>query len=169
VPDIRSFTDVFLDQWRKEQEGKPLSLNSTLSAALNKCPGLWMNGICRQLGLSTKGGQKTKVQAIVAHLTDSTKLAAVVAGLPEETREALGVVLEQGGWVKIGTLTRRFGPCDGDGWFWGENPPTSTLGQARVRGLLFIGKAGIGGRNHTVAVVPKELREGLAELLRSET
>ena len=169
IPDFRSVTDMVFDQWCKDQEEKPLSLNSTLSAALNKCPGPWLNGICQQLGLPPKGAKKKKVQAIVAHLKDPDHLAAAVAGLPEETHEALKMILEQGGWIKIGTLTRRFGTCDADGWFWAKQPPPSTLGQARVHGLLFIGKAGIGGRNYSVAVVPKDLRTELAENLGCAT
>jgi len=103
---------------------------------------------------------------VVGHLTDPQKLRAVLESLPPESREALDYVLAKGGWVKIGPLTRRFGAQDDVGWFWSETePPTSTLGRLRVRGLLFVGKAGIGGRNYTVAVIPKELREPLAELL----
>jgi len=36
----------------------------------------------------------------------------------------------------------------------------------RVHGLLFVGKTGIGGRIYKVAVVPKDIREGLAGMLR---
>jgi len=36
----------------------------------------------------------------------------------------------------------------------------------RVHGLLFVGKAGIDGRNYKVAVVPKEIRKQLIEILK---
>lgn len=166
TPDI--MMDYLTSGWRKEQESKPININTKLSAALNKCPAHWVNGICINLGLDPKSLRKrrAKVQAVVGHLTDPQKLRAVLESLPPESREALDYVLAKGGWVKIGPLTRRFGAQDDVGWFWSETePPTSTLGRLRVRGLLFVGKAGIGGRNYTVAVIPKELREPLAELL----
>jgi hypothetical protein len=160
--------DYLTSGWREEQESKPININTKLSAALNKCPAHWVNGICINLGLDPKSlrKRKAKVQGIVGHLTDFQKLRAVVESLPAESREALDYVLGKGGWVKIGPLTRRFGAQDDVGWFWNESePPTSMLGRLRVRGLLFVGKAGIGGRNYTVAVIPKELREPLAALL----
>lgn len=33
-------------------------------------------------------------------------------------------------------------------------------------GLLFVGKSGIGGKNYKVAVVPKDIREELEEMLK---
>lgn len=167
IPSPGMMMDYISSQWRKEQEEKPLTLNSTLSAALNKCPSHWIDGICIQLGLDPKAlrKKKVKVQAIVAHLSDPEKLRAAVESLPEQSREALAYVLKQGGWVKIGPLTRQFGNMDDVGWFWADRePPTSSLGQLRVHGLLFVGKAGIKGRNYTVAVVPKELRKPLGFL-----
>ena len=166
TPDL--LMDRITSDWRKEQENKPINLNSKLSAALNKCPSPWINGICKQLGLDPKAlrAKKKKGDAIQDHLTDLSKLRQVLKPLPAASRQALSYVLEQGGWVKLGQLTRRFGTMDDVGWFWGENePPVSPLGQLRVRGLLFVGKVGLEGRNYGVAVIPKELREPLAELL----
>ena len=164
--------DMMMDRitrgWREEQENKPITLNSRLSAALNKCPSPWINGICRQLGLNPKAlrTKRKKVAAIQAHLTDVSKLRQVVKSLPAASLQALNYVLEHGGWVKIGQLTRHFGKMDDVGWFWDEEePPVSPLGQLRVRGLLFVGKAGLKGRSYRVAVIPKELREPLGILL----
>jgi len=165
IPSPDMVMDYLTRQWREEQEQKPLNLNSQLSAALNKCPAPWINGICKRLGLSTRGKQKDKVRQIVAQLTDAAQLERIVRALPRDSQEALAFVVAEGGWVKIGQLTRQFGASGEDGWFWEERPPTSLLGQLRGRGLLFIGKAGIDGRNYTVAVVPKELREPLAVIL----
>jgi hypothetical protein len=36
----------------------------------------------------------------------------------------------------------------------------------RVHGLLFIGKTGIGGRMYKVAVVPKDIRKRLEDMLK---
>jgi hypothetical protein len=142
---------------REEQESKSLTLNSSLSAALNKCPAHWINGICLNLGLVSNAlrKQKDKVQAIVAHLTDSARLHEVVDELPTTSRGALSYVLEKGGWVRIGPLHRRFGAEDDVGWFWADDaPPTSPLGRLRVHGLIFVGRAGIKGRNYTQPADP---------------
>lgn len=157
--------------WRQDQENKPITLNTKLSAALNKCPSQWINGICQQLGLDSKAlrVKKKKVAAIQAHLTDLARLRQVLRALPAASQQALSYVLEQGGWVKLGPLTRKFGDMDDVGWFWDEEePPVSPLGQLRVRGLLFVGKAGIKGRICSVAVIPKELRELLSPLLTED-
>ncbi|HEY65868.1 MAG TPA: hypothetical protein G4O02_15000 [Caldilineae bacterium] len=155
------------DRWRKEQEERPIYIHSKLSAALNKSPAQWVNAACQTLGLDTRAlrNRKAKTQALVAHLTDPEKLKAVVHGLSPEAREALRMVIEAGGWMRVGPLYRRFGDCEGDGWFWEEEPPESVLGELRTRALLFIGKAPVGSRSYHVAVVPKELRPLLAEIL----
>jgi tetratricopeptide (TPR) repeat protein len=157
--------------WRQDQENKPITLNTKLSAALNKCPSQWINGICQQLGLDPKAlrVKKKKVAVIQARLTDLARLRQVLRALPAASQQALGYVLEQGGWVKLGPLTHKFGDMDDVGWFWDEEePPVSPLGQLRVRGLLFVGKAGIKGRTYSVAVIPKELRELLSPLLTKD-
>lgn len=155
------------EQWRKEQEEKPININSRLSAALNKLPAHWINAACQAVGLDAKAlrQRKAKTQALVAHLTDPAKLRGVVSRLSPQAREALRVLLDAGGWMKVGPLYRRFGDCEGDGWFWTDNPPTSTLGQLRLHALLFMGKAPVGSRSYRVAVVPKELRPLLADIL----
>lgn len=156
------------DRWREEQESKPINLNTTLSAALNKSPAPWVDGICFAVGLSPKGQRKQKVARIVKRLLDPEGLRAVVSLLPAASRQALRHVLQAGGWAKYSTLTREFGDEGGDSWWWGDEMPTSVLGQARVRGLLFVGKVGIGGRNYKVAVIPQDVREPLSALLADE-
>ncbi len=170
---LLSFTpDMLMAQFtrsmRQEQENKPITLNTKLTAALNKCPSPWINGICQQLGLDPRAlrVKKKKVAAIKAYLTDPSSLRQVVKTLPAVSQQALAYVLEQGGWVKLGPLTHQFGEMEDVGWFWDEEePPLSPLGRLRVRGLLFVGEAGIKGRSYRVAVVPQELREPLATLL----
>jgi len=55
---------------------------------------------------------------------------------------------------------------ENDNYFWETEPPTSTVGIFRVHGLLFVGKTVIGGRIYKVAVVPKDIRTGIVELLK---
>jgi len=157
--------DYIQSEWAEEAEAKLTNINTRLTAALNKCPAHWVNGIAQQLGLSTKGKRKDKVAAIKSVLSDPQELRAVVEALPDASREALRYVLEKGGWVKYGQIKRRWGGEDEDSFFWADRPPTSTIGQLRVSGLLFVGKTNIGGRNYKVAIVPKDLRQPLMEIL----
>ncbi|MBC7083460.1 MAG: tetratricopeptide repeat protein [Firmicutes bacterium] len=76
-------------------------------------------------------------------------------------------ILDRGGWAKLSALTRRFGSMEGDGFWWEEIPPRSTLGRLRRKALVFVGRAVVEGRRYKVAVIPVELREDLAELLGS--
>jgi len=107
TPDI--MMDYLTSGWRKEQESKPININTKLSAALNKCPAHWVNGICINLGLDPKSlrKRKAKVQAVVGHLTDPQKLRAVLESLPPESREALDYVLGKGG-VKLSRRRQRW-------------------------------------------------------------
>jgi hypothetical protein len=153
-------------RWREDQENKPMTLNTALPAALNKCPVQWIDGICLNIGLDPKEQRKKKdrVQAVSSHPSDRDELRAVVGSLSEQGQHDLPV--GQGGWLKVGSLTRKFGTMDDVGWYWDEEQfPASPLGQLRVRGLLFLGKAGSKGRHYAVAVVPSELRECLKAIL----
>ena len=55
VWDVNALVMYIEERWRKEQESKPINLKTKHSAALNKCPAPWINGICQQLGLPTRG------------------------------------------------------------------------------------------------------------------
>ncbi len=167
--DPNQMMEYVMEKWHQEQDAKPITLFTKLSAALNKCPAPWIDAVCLNLGLPTKGKRKDKVKAIVAHLTQEDNLRQAVLNLPVASRQALKLVVDAGGWVKYGQLSREFGDEEGDGWFWNEEPPVSAIGQARAHGLLFVGRAPIKSRNYKVAVVPKELREPLAALLADES
>lgn len=78
----------------------------------------------------------------------------------------LSLLLEKdGGPVPTGSLTRRFGSEDDDGWFWNETPPTSVMGRLRLYGLAFIGRTAVDGRLVRSMVIPKELRPLLLRML----
>jgi hypothetical protein len=79
--------------------------------------------------------------------------------------EALKLVMDEGGWVKYNKLSSEYGEGN-DSYFWETEPPTSIVGVLRVHGLLFIGKTGIGGRMYKVAVVPKDIRKRLEDMLK---
>jgi hypothetical protein len=163
MPEVDEMMDYVAKERQKAQVSKTISLNSTLPTALNKCPGVWIDAMCTQFGLFEKGKKPEKIQRIVEYLTDAKRLASVVGALPEDSKNALGFVTKQNGWVEIEQL-EACGSILADGWFWADEPPQTPLGRLRVRALLFVGRAIIDGEDYTVAVIPKELREPLKDI-----
>jgi hypothetical protein len=164
IPSPSRMMNYITDSWRKELESKPINLNTTISAGLNKYPIYWINGIAKALEVSTKERKKEKIEKIISRLT--AELDEVIEKLPPESREALKLVIKAGGWVRYNQLSKKFGGEEDDGYFWESEPPASIIGILRLRALLFLGKAGISGRMYKVAVVPKDIREELAEIFK---
>ncbi|MBU3968075.1 MAG: hypothetical protein KKG76_12025 [Euryarchaeota archaeon] len=154
--------DMMTSSMSKDEDSKPITLNITISAGLNKFRNSRINAVSKALGISTKDVKKDKIDQIISRLT--TELDKVIEKLPPKSREALKLVMDEGGWVKYNKLSKEYGE-ENDSYFWETEPPTSTVGVLRVHGLLFVGKAGIGGRMYKVAVVPKDIRKGLEEML----
>ncbi len=164
IPPPSRMMNYITDSWRKEQESKPINLNTTISAGLNKFPMYWINGVAKALGISTKERKKEKMEKIISKL--STQLEEVIGKFTPEAHEALKLVIEAGGWVRYNQLSKKFGGEEEDSYWWETEPPKSAIGVLRLHALLFVGKAGIGGRMYKVAVVPKDVREELEEILK---
>jgi hypothetical protein len=162
---VDELIELTLQDRRKRVEEKPIQVDTKLQAALNKQPAVWVEAIYGALELRGARRARERVKEIAAKLPEAGFLREVLARLPQEAHEALRLVLERGGWIKYGQLTRRFGSDAGDGWFWNERPPTSILGRLRLYGLLFVGRAALGGRRWKVGVIPVELRDPLREIL----
>jgi hypothetical protein len=155
--------NIMTSSMSQDEDNKPITLNITISAGLNKFKNTRINGVSKALGIPTKNTKKEKMEQIISRLT--TELDKVITKLPPKSREALKLVMDEGGWVKYNKLSSEYGE-ENNSYFWETEPPTSTVGVLRVNGLLFVGKAGIGGRMYRVAVVPKDIREGLEGLLK---
>jgi hypothetical protein len=156
------------DEWREREEGKSIKLDLTLAAALSKTPAKWLDAACIAHRISKKGQRKTKVTALTHKMTDTPTLVELVRNTPAHARAALRKVIEGGGWMKLNALIKDFGDMEGDGWFWDEIPPTSSLGELRQRALLFVGRAVLGKtgkKAYKVAVVPRDLRAALLQIL----
>lgn len=172
-------TDEFVrylsEQWRVDEENKSIDVDLSLSTALASLPAIWAEAACRAHRLHLRGRARHDRRAIVSalqtHLTDAAMLARCVRELPPHARAALRRIIDGGGWVRLHELTRDFGGMEGDGWFWDEAPPHSSLGELRRRALLFVGKTGMtklgkaGKRAFKVAVVPADLRSTIRAAL----
>jgi hypothetical protein len=154
------------EERREEYDRRAIRVDSPLADLLKKLPAPWLGAIARNLGVKKQGKKRDWIPRIVSRLKDPERLREIVRGLPVDARLALAGVLERGGWGPLSDLEREFGAMAGDGWFWEDEPPRSILGQLRAHGLLFIGQAQVGRRRRQVAVIPKDLREPLAQWLR---
>lgn len=139
-----------------------------LQTGLNRYPSEWLDALCRALPLKNAGVKKEKIKAAAEHLLQHQSLSQVITNLSPLEQAALRDTLEAGGWVKYGTLSRRYGDEKPDSYFWTNRPPVSTIGRLRLHGLLFVGYMVIGGRRWKVAVVPVELRDPLREILHPD-
>jgi len=155
--------DMMTSSMSKDEDSKPITLNITISAGLNKFKNTQINAVSKALDISTKDVKKDKIEQIISKLT--SELDEVLKKLPQESRQALKLVMDEGGWVKYNKLSKEYGE-ENNSYFWELEPPTSTVGVLRLHGLLFVGKAGIDGRNYKVAVVPKDIRKRLEELFK---
>lgn len=159
VPDVQVLGDV----WREEIEDRPIPLDLTLARALRSVPVQWLNCTAAELGVEPVRRRGERERRVEATLRSPERLQALVEGIEPQARQALQFLLDAGGWAKVQVLTRRFGPMDGDGFWWDDRPPVSVLGRLRARGLVYVGRARLpDGRRHRVAVVPVELRDLLA-------
>ncbi len=177
------------DRWRLVQDNKPISVDISLAMALTKSPAQWLDAVCIALNLELRSParrtRRARIEAVIANLSHIDDLARCVLDLPPHARAALRRVLENGGSLRLSTLERDFGDMTGDGWFWSEQPPTSSLGELRRRALLFIGRnaslrkstratalppavTAAPKRPAKIAVIPLELRESLKRILSDD-
>ncbi len=152
-------------QWRRDQDRRPLSLRTSLRAALRAQPAHWLEAILERVGLPPRRRKPERVQDLLGLFESPGGLASLVTALPGTARSALRFILGEVGGVGRSALTRRYGSDADDGWFWLDDSPTSVLGQLRLHSLVFVGSATDKGRKVVVAVVPPTLRAPLSELL----
>jgi len=157
-----------MQSWKVEQDQRPLAPQLRLATLLKGIPAIWLEAVCVALGIEPKDyrNRTGRERAVARVVSDPGRLRRIVRDLlsaPE--RELLAVLLEKGGQVASGAVTRRFGSDDEDGWFWNEEPPTSILGRVRLHGLAFVGRLAASGRMVRTVAIPREVREPLAAAL----
>lgn len=164
LPDPEEFMAVIEEGYIRDAEEITIYPDSRVTSLLNKYPAEWVNGICLALGLSSKGKKREKVKKI-AGLLLSPELVNIVKKLPGDCREALELVLDRGGRVRYGELSRKY--SSDIGYWWSDDKPSSVLGLLRVNGLLYVGRMYLKSRRYKVAFIPRELREDLRKALEA--
>lgn len=157
-------TGVLMEQFNsgkiKDAEEIVLSTNSKLTAILNKYPSQWVDGICEELSLDSKGKKNEKVKMIDSKI--KSDLSSIVNAIPKKSKQSLKLVLDNDGYVKYGNLKDY---DDEITFWWKDEPPTSTIGILRLNALLTVGKMPMSGRMYKVALIPADIRDELENLL----
>lgn len=164
ILDSSIMMNMYEEKMIADAEKLLLSNSSKLSAILNKYPSQWVDGICSELSLSTKGKKNIKAQMIPEKIKKDLDL--IIAKLSPKAKDVLRIVLKNEGYIPYAKLK----DFDDDmSFWWVEHAPTSTIGSLRAKGLLVVGKRANNGRMHKIAFIPEELREEIAKRLRENT
>ncbi|HHW43038.1 MAG TPA: tetratricopeptide repeat protein [Desulfotomaculum sp.] len=155
------------ERQRTEVEKKPLPVDAPLSRGLKNMPAHWLECACLSHHLEPARVRQQREAQLREFLTSRSNLEQVVEALGEEERELLRYLLQRGGWSRMNAVTRKFGSLQGDGYFWQEREPVSTLGTLWSRALVFVGRARVGGNQCKIVVVPLELRQILMDILEA--
>ncbi len=159
--------DIFMRHWERsyieEIEEKVINSENSITSLLKNYPFQWIDGICGVLKVKEKL-KKDKIKAIAVSVQE--KLPSIINELGNSSKQALWLVLQEGGMVRYHKL-RDF--SDEIGFWWNEKGmPTSAIGALRVRALLFVGRSYFGDKKYKAALIPAEIRAALGELLNQE-
>lgn len=166
--DVEALLRHHLERMKAEQERVPLPARGRLSTLLRQLPVVWLDAIWEALDLGSEppAHRKERERRIARHLSEPGTPRRIVEGkLSTDDRRLLGYLLEMGGQASGGSVTRRFGSDRGDGWFWNEEAPGSSLGRLRLHGLAFVGTDASSGRRRRTVLVPPALRGSLGAAL----
>lgn len=152
ILDTDVLMNAFEDRSIEQAESIVLAPYAKLTAILNKYPFQWVDGICDELGIDVKEKKDVKVKLIANMLQSNIK--EIIAAIPQKSKEALNLILNNGGFLQYGKLKAY---DDEISFWWNENPPKSTIGILRLKGILAVGKMPIAGRMYKVAVIPKDI------------
>ena len=99
------------------------------------------------------------------HVEPGKGAQKAVLELDQSERDLLIYLLQRKGWARLNAVTRKFGTMQGDGYYWLEEDPRSTLGRLWSRALVMVGRARLPSGYARVAAIPEDLRQKLALIL----
>lgn len=144
---------------RKRYLRVPVSSKMPLEKALGNLTKENLMGMARELGVPYGNLKKGElIERLAGYLKESA--AEVYKDLTPKEREALRWIVGRGGSVSYRGLTGKYGSTKGDSIDWYYAAPESVVERLCFVGLLFAGRDEQG---KTIAVIPKEVLEQLAE------
>jgi tetratricopeptide (TPR) repeat protein len=162
---INRLTFNYKEESRMAVEHKRLSPDSALLRGLKNMPSIWLDAICSFFELEPARYRKDREKQIAKFLSTPGGVYLAVQKLSDEEQELLRYVLDSGGWVRIGNVTRKFGSMEGDAYFWPEEEPETTLARLWRTALVMVGTTTIGKQNVRIVTVPADIRESVRDIL----
>lgn len=165
---LRSMQMAVGKKWKELEDKKGISKDAHLKIELSKLPAHWRQAICQNLGYAKKMDRDEQILHIAYILRNKKFLEKILVELSRSSLFILKYLLSQAGWATFQQLSRQANTDENeDSWWWDEDPPSSPLGQLRSRALVFVGKAPVRNKMYKIAVIPRELRNILDQVLPS--
>ncbi len=164
----RAFSHFHSSQY-EDANSISLNISSTLHSCLNKLPTEWVNAIAMFWKRPAIRLKRERIKDITSFLLDEKSFPNIAENISKSEKQVLQVILDNDSFVQYGRLERKFGNENDDSYWWTNNPPKSTIGKLRYKGLLFVGKAPIKSRNYKIAFIPKDLLPVIKVCLRIDS
>lgn len=154
----------YVHKYRQRLLQQPISADEGLVSCLSRISRESLVGALHFWDLPTAGRKADLISKLARVMLDPEFLRiAIQDQLIGEDRQALAWMLKEGGispWVKF---TEQFGDDFDESPYWQWHEPESVPGVLRMVGLLAVGTLD----GEQVALIPKELRDALGQILKS--
>jgi len=120
-----------------------------------------VNGMCKRYGI-TERRKKEKIASLEDRI--EKQIPDIVTGSSVEMREVLKILIDSGGYAKMGSLKG----YEDDTKYLQEGENKAPIGILREKGILFIGKMKVNGRRYRSAFIPVEFRNEIEDALIEE-
>ncbi len=150
----RALMYSLLENNLKELEEMQFRPSTSFITIMKKYPAHWVDRMSRTYSIE-KMMKNEKIEAILEKIAKD--MDSIISGLSPEAMEILDICMKRGGYARMMFL----GDFKEDTTDFLEKKSKTPLGELRYKGLLFLGRMKLEGRNCKVAFVPREIRESL--------
>ena len=158
-PNLDDLMDLYQEREMEELEDINLKPDRSFSWILNKYPIRIVNRMCKRYRIKERR-RKEKIASLEDRIEN--KIPEIVKSSSKEMRDFLNILIEKGGYAKMGPLkSYKYGTISG-----GENE--TPIGKLREKGILFVGKMKVNGRRYRSAFIPVEFRDKIEYALMEE-
>ena len=152
-------------RYRNRQLGKAIAAGEPLAACLDRVSREALIGALRFWSLPTAGRKAQVIASLVERMqTPEVLREAIELDLSAEERDALAWVSAEGGIRSWNDFIVRFEDDFDESPYWQYHEPETIPGRLRMTGLLAVGTLD----GEQVALIPRELRAPLAEVLSAK-
>jgi hypothetical protein len=145
-----------------------LSPEMLLADILARLPREWVQATANYWRLPKRRLKRDSIKDICRWFAAPDAAEAFNSALSENEQSCLAHMFLHGGRLEYDPLAVQFGDERGDDYWWSKNPPTSIIGQLRLKGVLFVGRDLLDGRQVKTALIPADLQDLLREAVKDE-